>query len=214
MKIYKMIPGVFLTLILSTSAYSANLVIDNGQLIGADGITFEDSTGSARFAGSVRFVDGTCENLFDGCNDPSDLVFQTLTGTGDTPQELAVAASRALLEQVFDANPLYDIDIELTFGCGTTTIALVFCGILTPYGFTVNDRVLPAVVTNRDDNTRLDSVTTGSGRDIDASTIVSSPDRLVYADWTITAVPVPAAVWLFASGLLGLIGIARRNKAA
>lgn len=28
-----------------------------------------------------------------------------------------------------------------------------------------------------------------------------------------SAVPVPAAVWLFSSGLLGLIGIARRKKA-
>lgn len=27
-------------------------------------------------------------------------------------------------------------------------------------------------------------------------------------------VPVPAAVWLFGSGLLGLVGVARRNKAA
>jgi len=26
-------------------------------------------------------------------------------------------------------------------------------------------------------------------------------------------VPVPAAVWLFGSGLIGLIGIARRKKA-
>jgi len=30
----------------------------------------------------------------------------------------------------------------------------------------------------------------------------------------VNPVPVPAAVWLFGSGLLGLIGIARRNKAA
>jgi hypothetical protein len=29
-----------------------------------------------------------------------------------------------------------------------------------------------------------------------------------------TVVPIPAAVWLFASGLLGMIGIARRKKAA
>ena len=29
-----------------------------------------------------------------------------------------------------------------------------------------------------------------------------------------SAVPVPAAVWLFGSGLLGLIGVARRKKAA
>lgn len=29
----------------------------------------------------------------------------------------------------------------------------------------------------------------------------------------VTAVPVPAAVWLFGSGLLGLVGVARRKKA-
>jgi hypothetical protein len=31
---------------------------------------------------------------------------------------------------------------------------------------------------------------------------------------TPSAVPVPAAVWLFGSGLLGLVGVARRKKAA
>jgi hypothetical protein len=29
---------------------------------------------------------------------------------------------------------------------------------------------------------------------------------------TITSVPLPAAVWLFGSGLLGLVGIARRKN--
>jgi len=32
--------------------------------------------------------------------------------------------------------------------------------------------------------------------------------------WTMTAVPIPPALWLFGSGLLGLIGIARRKKFA
>lgn len=39
----------------------------------------------------------------------------------------------------------------------------------------------------------------------------------MYGEWTtvsLTAVPVPAAVWLFGSGLLGLVGIARRKTAA
>ncbi|RKZ59317.1 MAG: hypothetical protein DRQ44_13820 [Gammaproteobacteria bacterium] len=30
--------------------------------------------------------------------------------------------------------------------------------------------------------------------------------------FTVTAVPVPAAAWLFGSGLIGLIGVARRKK--
>jgi hypothetical protein len=29
-----------------------------------------------------------------------------------------------------------------------------------------------------------------------------------------TVIPIPAAVWLFGSGLLGLVGVARRRKAA
>lgn len=32
-------------------------------------------------------------------------------------------------------------------------------------------------------------------------------------NWSVTVVPIPAAVWLFGSGLLGLIGIARHKKA-
>jgi hypothetical protein len=35
-------------------------------------------------------------------------------------------------------------------------------------------------------------------------------DTVVFA--TVTAVPVPAAAWLFASGLLGLVGFARRKR--
>ena len=33
-------------------------------------------------------------------------------------------------------------------------------------------------------------------------------------DFKVAAVPVPAAVWLFGSGLLGLVGVARRKKSA
>jgi len=41
------------------------------------------------------------------------------------------------------------------------------------------------------------------------------PDQLDMGfNYSITAIPVPAAFWLFGSGLLGLIGISRRKKAA
>ena len=35
-------------------------------------------------------------------------------------------------------------------------------------------------------------------------------DNLSFAE--VSAIPVPAAVWLFGSGLLGLVGVARRRK--
>lgn len=38
-------------------------------------------------------------------------------------------------------------------------------------------------------------------------------DGVVIGQWQVEPVPVPAAVWLFGSGLIGLIGIARRKKA-
>ncbi len=41
---------------------------------------------------------------------------------------------------------------------------------------------------------------------------VPSPDLAISAI-TVQTVPIPAAVWLFGSGLLGLVGVARRKKA-
>jgi hypothetical protein len=39
-----------------------------------------------------------------------------------------------------------------------------------------------------------------------------APSHSIYVETT-SAVPVPAAVWLFGSGLMGLAGLARRKKA-
>lgn len=45
---------------------------------------------------------------------------------------------------------------------------------------------------------------------------ITSPGTVsgVWTQFEMTPVPVPAAVWLFGSGLLGLVGIARRKSAA
>lgn len=41
---------------------------------------------------------------------------------------------------------------------------------------------------------------------------IGSGNSLHVTGYSVSAVPVPAAVWLFGSGLLGLIGVARRKK--
>jgi hypothetical protein len=50
----------------------------------------------------------------------------------------------------------------------------------------------------------------------DPEPLFYNADARMYADFTeaSSVIPVPAAVWLFGSGLLGLIGIARRAKTA
>lgn len=49
---------------------------------------------------------------------------------------------------------------------------------------------------------RMDLMLVNTGQDITASSA------------TVSAIPIPAAIWLFSSGLLGLIGIGIRKKVA
>ena len=43
-------------------------------------------------------------------------------------------------------------------------------------------------------------------------TFDSNGDEVAAAFASASAVPIPAAVWLFSSGLAGLVGVARRRK--
>ena len=47
-----------------------------------------------------------------------------------------------------------------------------------------------------------------------ATGAVSDGMRIAWITYDITVVPLPASVWLFGTGLLGLVGMARRKKTA
>src|SRR5262249_17482399 len=83
------------------------LLVDagTGKLLGADGV----NVGGTLY--DVRFVDGTCINVFSGCDSLADFAFTTLAA-------VAVAA-QALLDQVFlDVSAgNFDTDPTLTQGC-------------------------------------------------------------------------------------------------
>ncbi len=81
-------------------------------------------------------------------------------------------------------------NVNLFFADNTASVldgAFSFSGLLTPGSYTLSIDALAAV---------------------DASQYASSSYNY---DLTLTAVPIPSVIWLFGSGLIGLIGISRRK---
>jgi len=206
---------------LSVSSASAAVVwnFNNGTLFGAENIdvggTFYD----------VEFVDGSCIDLFSGCDEVSDFDFAT--------RAEAVVASQALLDQVFvddsGAPALFDTIPYLTNGClsfwnqvgGAGGGSNDDCGIATP---TIDSFPFPAQTNGTSyANNHMTEFFDGIGNlglqeigDISGDSF--SPSKLTYAKWSPSsppsAVPVPAAVWLFGTALVGLIGFGKHKSRA
>ena len=104
-------------LLLAVPASAADLFVIGGALMGANRVEVSGELYN------VRFVDGTCSDLFDGCDEPSDFTFTTLA--------TVTAASVALQNQVFvdGAAGAFNTDPELTNGCSDTQ----YCLALTPF---------------------------------------------------------------------------------
>lgn len=97
------------------------------------------------------------------------------------------------------ANILVDVDFSMT---------PVVCANFPNCGMTVGDSFTIATLDSNGDGVPGIPMTGGPFQGFNASfggtAVVSS----------VSAVPVPAAVWLFGSGLLGLVGVARRKKSS
>lgn len=195
-----------LSLSLMTGAHAATLNVNSaGTLLGASGVM----VGSKSY--NVVFVEGTCLSTFGGCDQASDFLFTSSTD--------ANAASQALLDQVLIDVPAqgyaFDSSPEKTFGCSSTAR----CNPLTPmylYGsgsyvfvsYADNESAAPVDAYWKPDNVAQ------VGEPVTLNT--ASQPILVWAVWSETpatpTVPVPAAAWLFGSGLVGLAGLSRRKS--
>ena len=93
-------------LLASTPAFAMpTLVVNSGILEGATGV----DVGGTDY--DVTFMDGTCIDLFNGCDAVSDFTFQT--------QAAAAQAATALLSSVLVDGPAGNFDTQpnLTLGC-------------------------------------------------------------------------------------------------
>lgn len=176
-----------------THLQAANLLVNGGQLTGATGVL----VGSLYY--DVTFVDGTCSGLYSGCNDSSDFTFTTIAS--------AILAGNALLSDVFvdGTAGLFDSSPQLTAGCGN----FFQCTIVTPFAPPEFVTVPGIWATNR----ALVADPAVSYNTLVQSYDTALSDAYVYAVWSPSAVPLPAAAWLFGSAILGLVGVARRKQA-
>ena len=186
-----------LTLMSGGVASAATLNVVGGQLMGASNVLVDGSLYD------VQFLDGTCIDLFNGCDDVSDFTFQT--------QASAVLASQALLDQVFldGVGGLFDSDPHLTNGCEPS---VPYCLALTPFSF-------PMLNPSGDVGTyaAANDVNPPSDVVMELNSGPRSFDLLflsthTYNVWSATVVPEPSTALLLGLGLTGLAGKGRRRS--
>jgi hypothetical protein len=171
----------------------ATPVVVGGELLGATDV----NVGGTLY--DVQFVDGTCVDLYHGCDEASDFTFATV--------EDALLAARALQDQVtldggaenFDTVP------NLTNGCSG-----YFCGTAFPYGDlpdATNVNVVSAVNQAEEPADFVGNGTTERTYDSASGTFHTLS---TYAIWTPASDPqaVPIFAWPAAITMLG-IGIRR-----
>ena len=181
----------------AVEAAAIQIVDSNGQLTGARNVNVNGTLYD------VTFVDGTCIDLFSGCDEQSDFVFST-------PAE-AQAAILALFDQVFLDTPLgaFDSSPDLTAGCESA----LGCGTFIPYAleqFQFGTLFWSAFLEN------TSAIDDGSG-----VLFALGPDffdrsldtRSNFAAFTpVTSIPEPATLALFGLGLIGLAATRRRAR--
>ena len=167
----------------SSNVGAATLNLVGGQLLGAsdvivDGVSYD-----------VEFVDGTCVDLFDGCDSASDFIFGTPSAGS--------LASQALLDQVFldGGSGSFDSNPELTNGCSSP----LRCSVATPIVYVGPDFALVYAVNESDE--MFDEV--GPVEGFPPGNDVSTLSAATFAVWSLASPPAVPSI-----GPLGLATLA------
>lgn len=168
-----------IALTFSSLAGALTLDVRGGELYGAFGVPVDG------YLYNVEFVDGTCADLFDGCDDPADFQFRTAQSGSD--------ASKALLDFVFDDNE-FDYRPNLTRGCSGSPQES--CMMLTPVFPGMYDTFWFAYAINRPTNWDP-SFGCCAGFSIFEDMTQNPGSTTVFARWTL--VPEPTTIALLAA---------------
>ena len=187
--------------LMASGAQAATLIID-GQLLGASDVLVEG------LYYNVEFVDGTCIDLFSGCDDASDFTFNTSTS--------AQAAAQALMDQVYCGggcgSDAADQFSEYTNGVSSQEYGVMktVWGIFDPSGGPPSKTRLWGFVNTRIWHEVPDYI--AQGEDLFPADTSSSAEAAhdVYARWSL--VPEPSTGLLVGFGLVGLAGKGRRRN--
>lgn len=209
--------------VFTTPSAKAVSVLDQSQLIADGYANFGNSVERAQgftagISGLLTQIDVSFDSLISASN--SDLEISIYHATGGVPNETALGTIIAPFESLqigftaFDVSSLgiyVDVGDALAFGMRTTADAVFSANVAASSD---SDPYSGGAVFMRDETGGV-----GAGY-LDW---VKSPDIpptevditfRTYVDPAIRAVPVPAAVWLFGSGLLGFLGLAKRKNSS
>ena len=161
--------------LVASEAEAATLIVVAGQLRGASNVAVGESLYD------VEFVDGTCIELFNGCDEPSDFAFTSLAA--------ASIASHSLINRVFvdGVDGLFDSVPMSTNGCET-----YWCIIVTPSEW-LSEAAFIGTMSENDINEFGDGT---YDRILDSTWDTTTRPAHVYARWTL--VPEPGTALLIA----------------
>ncbi len=195
--------------LMASGAQAATLNVIGGILHGASDVLVDGSLYD------VQFLDGTCIDLYDGCDEASDFTFHTL--------ESALLASQALLDQVFLDNPsgFFDTVPDLTNGC----TGFEECHVATPWHpFLYTDAgpdvgaLAAYVAVSYNGSSSADRAWYGPGSYIFGDFLPGPSVCLLcdpfwtYGVWSVSQVPEPSTALLLGIGLTGLAAQGRRRN--